>query len=282
MIMERAELKQLKLTALRCRQNVLRMIRANHSGHLGPAYSCLDIVTALYFHVMNVDPAHPEDPDRDRFLVSAGHKGMAQYAALAERGYFPKDYLDKFGHCPLPGHPDMHMLPGIEASTGSLGHGLNLAVGMALAMKQDGRSSRVFVVTGDGELAEGSNWEAIAVAAHYNLDNLVVIVDHNGLQISGHTWEVMSFEPVAAHFAGFGWNTIEIDGNDMAAVVDAFDNQLPKMKGKPTVIVANDVKAKGYSKLEGLVGCHYWAPTPEGMAEAEQELANAIEEVEGE
>lgn len=278
--MNQEELKQLKVTALRCRQNVLRMIKANGSGHLGPAFSCLDIVTALYFHVMDVDPQNPDKEDRDRFLLSAGHKGMAQYAALAEKGFFDKEILDTFGQfkCRIPGHPDMHKLPGIEVNTGSLGHGLNLACGMAMALRQDGKRSRVFVLAGDGELAEGSNWEAAAVAAHYKLDNLCLIVDANGLQISGNTKDVMNFEPITDHFAGFGWAVTEMDGNNMEEVVATFD-KLPLEPGKPSLIVAHDVKAKGFSELEGLVGCHYWAPTPDAMARAEKELEDAIKEV---
>jgi transketolase len=278
--MNQEELKQLKVTALHCRQNVLRMIKANGSGHLGPAFSCMDIVTALYFHVMDVDPKNPEKEDRDRFLLSAGHKGMAQYAALAEKGFFDKEILDTFGQfkCRIPGHPDMHKLPGIEANTGSLGHGLNLACGMALALRQDGKKSRVFVLTGDGELAEGSNWEAAAVAAQYKLDNLCVIVDANGLQISGHTKDVMSFEPITDHFAGFGWAVTEVDGNDMEKVVETFE-KLPLESGKPNLIVARDIKAKGFAELEGKVGCHYWAPTPDAMERAEKELEEAIKEV---
>lgn len=278
--MNQEELKQLKVTALRCRQNVLRMIRANGSGHLGPAFSCMDIVTALYFHVMDVDAGQPDKEERDRFLLSAGHKGMAQYAVLAEKGFFDKAVLDSFGQfkCLIPGHPDMHKLPGIEASTGSLGHGLNLACGMALALRQDKKKSRVFVLAGDGELAEGSNWEAAAVAAQYKLDNLCVIIDANGLQISGHTKEVMSYEPITGHFAGFGWAVAEMDGNHMEEIVAAFD-RLPLQSGKPSLIVAHDIKAKGFSELEDQVGCHYWAPAPDAMVRAEKELEDAIKEV---
>lgn len=271
---------ELKRTAAKCRQHVLRMIRANGSGHIGPAFSCMDIVTALYFYGMNVDPKNPQKPDRDIFLLSAGHKGMAQYAALCEAGYFEKEILDTFGQfkSPIPGHPDMHKLPGIEANTGSLGHGLSLACGIALGKRQEGSAARVFVITGDGELAEGSNWEAAAVAAHYNLDNLVVFVDHNGLQISGHTKDVMSFEPVAAHFAGFGWATREIVGNDMSEIVSVLD-QLPLEKGKPNLIVANTIKGCGFSLAENQVDYHYWKPTPETMALAEKELEDYLAEV---
>lgn len=172
----------------------------------------------------------------------------------------------------------MHKLPGIEVNTGSLGHGLNLACGMALALRQDKKKSRVFALMGDGELAEGSNWEAAAIAAQYKLDNLCVIVDANGLQISGHTKDVMSYEPITDHFAGFGWAVTEIDGNNMEEVVATFD-KLPLESGKPNLIVAHDIKAKGFSELEDQVGCHYWAPDQEAMARAEKELEDAIKEV---
>lgn len=278
--MKEKEVKDIKILAAKCRQNILRMIKANGSGHLGPAYSCIDIVTALYFYGMNIDPKDPYKKDRDIFLLSAGHKGMAQYAALAEAGYFDKSILDTFGQfgSKIPGHPDMHKLPGIEANTGSLGHGLNLACGIALGKRQDGLKSRVFVIMGDGELAEGSNWEAAAVAAHYKLDNLVVFVDHNGLQISGHTKDVMSFEPVANHFAGFGWATKEIIGNNVAEIMSAID-ELPFEKGKPNLIVANTVKGTGFSKAEGKVDYHYWKPSDEDMALAEKELQDCLAEL---
>lgn len=271
------DLGELKTIAIRCRKHILRMIRANGSGHLGPAYSCIDIVTALYFHGMKIDPQNPKNAGRDIFLLSAGHKGMAQYAALAEAGFFDKSVLDTFGRfgSPIPGHPDMRKLPGIEANTGSLGHGLNLACGIALGKRQDGLDAKVYVILGDGELAEGSNWEAAAVAAQYGLDNLVVFVDHNGLQISGKTKDVMSFEPVEDHFAGFGWATRRIAGNDMAQIVAALD-ALPFEKGKPSLIVADTVKGRGFSKAENQVGYHYWAPSEEDMALAERELENEL------
>lgn len=279
--MKREEITQLKLAAIRCRQNVLRMIQANHSGHLGPAYSCMDIVTALYFHALNLDPKNPGKADRDRFLLSAGHKGMAQYAALAEVGFFPKEVLDTFGKfmSPIPAHPDMHKLPGIEANTGALGHGLGLACGMALSLRLDKFTSRVFVLLGDGELAEGSNWEGAAIAAHYRLDNLAAFVDLNGLQISGRTKNIMSFEPVGDHFAGFGWSTRDIDGNNMEEIVAALD-ALPFEPGKPSLIVAHTIKGKGFSDAEDAAGYHYWNSNETDLARAEMELTEAIGKVE--
>ena len=259
------DIRELKMHAIQGRKNVLRMIKAEGGGHLGPAFSCMDIVTALYFHTLHVDPKNPKMPERDIFLLSAGHKAMAQYAVMAEMGYFDRSVLDTFGSFKsiIAGHPCMHLLPGIEANTGSLGHGILLGCG---------------VITGDGELAEGSNWEGAAVAAHYGLDNLCVIVDHNGLQISGNTKDVMSFEPVAEHFAGFGWATRVIDGNDMGQIVEALDS-VPFEKGKPSVIVANTLKGCGFSKVAGKASCHHWAYNEADYNEAMQELDKALAEV---
>jgi len=267
-------LASLKLQATNCRLSVLRMLRASHHGHIGGAFSAMDIVTALYFYKMHIDPQNPAMADRDRFILSAGHKCLCQYAALAERGYFPKEVLDTYGSldAKIPGHPDMHKLPGIEANTGALGHGLSIAVGMALAQRLDQQKSRVYVVMGDGELAEGSNWEAAAAAAHHKLDNLVVFVDFNGLQISGRVQDVMDMTPIADHFRAFGWAAREIDGNSMEEIVDVLDS-LPLEAGKPTVIVAHTIKAKGLSFGEDNAAYHFWNTTDELMDRAEQELS---------
>lgn len=278
-------IKTLELQAARSRRNVLRMVEASDHGHLGGAMSCLDIVTALYFHTMKVRPEDPKWADRDRFLLSAGHKCMVQYAVLAEKGYFDKSVLDTYGSLKtkIPGHPDMYKLPGVEANTGALGHGLSIASGMALSLRADGKDSRVFVVMGDGELAEGSNWEAAAVAAHYGLDNLVVFVDFNGLQISGKVDEVMNFTPIADHFAAFGWAVRDIDGNNMEEVVATLDS-LPLEKGKPNLIVAHTVKSKGVSFAENKASYHYWTPKAEelaaAIAEVEENIARLEKEVE--
>lgn len=271
--------RALRLAAARCRRKVVRMIEAGGAGHLGGAMSCLDIVTALYFHVMHIDPKNPNLPERDRFILSAGHKCMAQYAALCERGFFDESMLDTYGslHTKLPGHPDMHKLPGVEANTGALGHGLSIAMGMALGIRLNGWDARVFAVMGDGELAEGSNWEAAAAAAHHKLDNLTVFVDDNGLQIAGETRNVMNFEPIAERFKAFGWETAEIDGNDMAAIIGVAE-RLPLRTGKPSLVVAHTVKGKGVSFLEGTVGCHYWKPARADLDRAIAELDAAIEE----
>jgi transketolase len=265
---------ELALGAARARRLVLRMLEAGHSGHLGGALSAIDIVTALYMHELAVDPAHPVERGRDRFVLSAGHKAMAQYAVLALRGFFPAEVLDGYGKMAsrTPGHPDMHKLPGIEANTGALGHGLPIACGMALGARLDGLPSRVFVVMGDGELPEGSNWEGAAIAGHYELDNLTVFVDANGLQISGRTREVMDMTPIAEKFRAFGWATEEIDGNDMTQILEVL-SRLPLAARQPSAIIARTVKAKGLAKLEGTTESHYWKPT-------QAELDAAIEEIE--
>lgn len=268
------EMKELILTAEKCRRNVLRMVAASGHGHIGGAFSSIDIVTALYFHQMRVDPKKPKWEKRDRFILSAGHKCMAQYAVLAEKGYFDKSILDTYGSLKtkLPGHPDMHKLPGIEANTGALGHGLSIAVGQALTQRNNKEKFRTYVVMGDGELAEGSNWEAAAAAAHYKLDNLVLFLDYNGLQISGKVEDIMNFMPAGQRFSSFGWNVKEINGNDMEEIITALD-QIDWKSEKPTVIIAHTCKGKGVSFLENKVSCHYWTPTQE-------ELKNAIDEIE--
>ena len=277
--MTRQGIKELELAAAKSRRNVLRMVEASHHGHLGGAMSCLDIVTALYFYKMNVRPEDPKWADRDRFLLSAGHKCMVQYAVLAERGYFDKSVLDTYGglKTKIPGHPDMHKLPGVEANTGALGHGS----GMALALRAEGKDSKVYVVMGDGELAEGSNWEAAAVAAHYGLDNLVVFVDFNGLQISGKVQDIMNFTPVAEHFAAFGWAVRDIDGNNMEEVVSTLD-ALPLEKGKPNLIVAHTIKGRGVSFAENKASYHYWTPKGDEMAQAIAEVESNIARLENE
>lgn len=281
--MTRQGIKELELAAAKSRRNVLRMVEASHHGHLGGAMSCLDIVTALYFYKMNVRPEDPKWADRDRFLLSAGHKCMVQYAVLAERGYFDKSVLDTYGglKTKIPGHPDMHKLPGVEANTGALGHGLSIASGMALALRAEGKDSKVYVVMGDGELAEGSNWEAAAVAAHFGLDNLVVFVDFNGLQISGKVQDIMNFTPVAEHFAAFGWAVRDIDGNNMEEVVSTLD-ALPLEKGKPNLIVAHTIKGRGVSFAENKASYHYWTPKGDEMAQAIAEVESNIARLENE
>lgn len=281
--MDRKQLQILKATAARCRRHVLRMVQAGGAGHLGGALSCMDMLVALYFHEMKVKAEEPDWPQRDRFILSAGHKCMAQYAALAEKGYFPEEVLDTYGSLksPIPGHPDMYKLPGIEANTGALGHGLSIANGMALALRLDASAARVFVMLGDGELPEGSNWEAAAVAAHHRLDNVVAFLDNNDLQISGRVGEVMSMASIAEKFRAFGWAVREVDGNAMEEILEVLE-ALPIEKGRPSLILAKTIKGKGISFAEDQVAYHYWKPDSEELQAAIAELDQTIEKLEKE
>jgi transketolase len=267
------ELARLRLHAARARRHVVRLIEAGHAGHMGGAMSAVDLVTALYFSILRHDPANPAWPERDRFVLSAGHKAMAQYAVLAEAGYFDPAELDTYGALGthLPGHPDRHKLPGIEANTGALGHGLAICLGMALGLR--GTGARVFTILGDGELPEGSNWEAFAAAAHHRADNLFAFVDVNGLQISGRTADVMNTSPAEDRLAAFGWTTRVIDGHDFGAILNAVAAAEP---GRPTAIVAHTTKAKGLSFAEDKAAYHYWKPGPDELAQAIAELDAAV------
>ena len=275
--MELKEIQRLQFAALKIRRNILKLIRAGEAGHTGGALSSVEIVTALYFYLMNIDPAKPKWTQRDRFVLSAGHKCLVLYAALAERGFFDASVLDTYGSLdsPIPGHPNMHKLPGIETNTGALGHGLSIAGGMALGLRMDKSKSRVFVLMGDGELAEGSNWEAASAASMHRLENLIVFVDRNKLQISGPTIDVMNYEPLDERWRSFGWSVRVIDGHDLESIISNV-NQAPFEKGKPSVIIADTLKSKGLSFAEGKVSYHYWKATPEEMKQAENDL-EAIE-----
>lgn len=277
--MNNEEIKALEYRAGKCRLKVVQMIKAGKAGHMGGAMSCLDMLTALYFHAMHLDPQNPKMAARDRFILSAGHKCMAQYAVLCEKGFFAESLLDTYGHLgtQLPGHPDMHKLPGVEANTGALGHGLSIAVGMALGLR--GSSQRVYTVLGDGELPEGSNWEAAAAAGHYGLENLCAVVDCNGLQISGKTADIMNMEPIGSKFQAFGWAVQSINGNDMQQIVEALD-RLPFVKGKPSLIIMHTIKGKGISFAEGNADYHYWKPSLEELAQARAELEKAVKDKE--
>lgn len=273
------EKRFLERKALGARKNVLRLITAGKSGHVGGALSIIDTITALYFKIMKVDPQNPKDENRDRFVLSAGHKCLAIYSVLAEAGFFEKELLDTYGQLgsKLPGHPDMHKIPGLESNTGALGHGLSIGVGMAmgLAMNRQEDVPKVYVAMGDGELAEGSNWEAAAAASHHKLDNLMVFADRNGLQISGNTVDVMTYEPLEDRWSAFGWTVRVIDGHDMNAIVET-TTSMPFEKGKPSCVILNTIKSKGLSFAEGDPAYHYWKTTPEQLEIAEKDLA-AIE-----
>jgi len=263
----------LKKTATNIRKSVIEAVSAAGSGHPGGSLSIADIMTYLYFREMKVDPDHPRDPDRDRFVMSKGHCSPALYATLAERGFFPKADLLGFRQASsyLEGHPNMNQVPGVDMSTGSLGQGISAAVGMALAGKIDKKAYHVFAVLGDGELEEGEVWEAAMSAAHYKLDNLIAFVDYNGLQIDGNITDVMNPEPIADKFRAFRWNTIAIDAHDFSQIEFAVE-QARKNTGSPTMIVARSIKGKGVSFMENQASWHGTAPKKEQRDQAIAEL----------
>lgn len=267
------DIKSLEKTAAEIRCGIIKAIHNAGSGHPGGSLSAADIVTALYFDEMNVDPKDPKMKGRDKFILSKGHAGPVQYSALAVKGYYPmEDFmtLRKLGS-KFQGHPDMHKVPGIEMSTGSLGQGISAAGGMALANKLDNDPGRIYVLLGDGEIQEGIVWEALMSAAHYKLDNMVAILDHNGLQIDGRNEDVMTVAPVVEKFQAFGWNVIQIDGHDFEQILDAF-KQARACKGRPTMIVAETIKGKGVSFMENNAGWHGKAPDEEQTKQALAEL----------
>jgi transketolase len=272
--LSKQEERELKKKAVVVRKHILRMIKAGRAGHVGGAMSSADILTALYFRIMRVNPRDPAWTDRDRFVLSAGHKCLALYAVLAEKGFFDIDVLDTYGSLgsKLPGHPNMYYIPGIETNTGALGHGLSIAGGMALGLKMDEKNARVYVIMGDGELAEGSNWEAAAAASHKHLDNLLVFVDRNTLQISGRTVEVMNYEPLDHRWEAFGWSVREINGHDMQQIVQAAEDA-PFENGRPSVVIANTVKSRGLSFAEDRADYHYWKASQEQIEQAERDLS---------
>ena len=258
-------MENLKAKAYELRKNTVDIIMAGGGGHIGGDMSVMEILTDLYFRQMNVSPETAEDPNRDYFIMSKGHSMEAYYAVLCEKGFLDcedvKKRFSQFGS-PYIGHPH-NTLPGIEMNSGSLGHGLPVSVGLALAAKMDGRPSRVYVVTGDGELAEGSNWEGFMSGAMYKLDNLCCVIDRNRLQISGGTEDVMALDDLRAKVAAFNWNVIVVDdGNDVDALDAAFE-RAKAFKGKPSCIIANTVKGKGSSVMENKAGWHHHVPTQE-------------------
>jgi transketolase len=260
-----------KARCLRC--HIIGMTATAGSGHPGGSLSAADIAAALYFRVMNHDPDNPRWLDRDRFVLSKGHAAPLLYAVLAESGYFPPKLLCGLRKCdsPLQGHPHMAELPGVEASTGSLGQGLSIANGMALAGKLDGRTYRVYVLLGDGEVDEGQVWEAAMAAAHYKLDNVTAVLDRNRQQIDGWTKDVMNLEPLADKWQAFGWYVLEIDGHDMEAILKAL-TQAQQVKGQPTIIIAHTTKGKGISFMECNLHFHGNAPDEEEMEQGLGEI----------
>ncbi len=266
----------LKAMSYDLRKNVVDMIVEGKGGHIGGDMSVIDTLIALYFDAMNVGPENMDDPDRDRFVMSKGHCVEALYAVLAAKGFFPIEEVianfSKFGSKYI-GHPN-NKLPGIEMNSGSLGHGLPVATGMALAGKMDARDYRVYTVMGDGELAEGSVWEGAMAASHYKLDNLCAVVDRNRLQISGNTEDVMAHDDLHERFKSFGWNVIDVaDGNDIDQLIAAFA-EAKTVKGKPTVLIANTVKGCGSSVMENKAAWHHKVPTAEEYEQIIKDFAD--------
>lgn len=265
--------EMLKDKARDIRRDIIKMLGKAGSGHTGGSLSAADIMACLYFWELNLDPVNPGWEGRDRFVLSKGHAAPVLYASLAERGFFPREKLDtlrKLGS-PLQGHPDRRKLAGVEASTGSLGQGISWAVGMGLAAKMDSVSYRVYALLGDGELEEGMVWEAVMAAAHYHLDNLVIIVDNNGLQIDGPIKKVLSPEPIADKFRAFGCEVIPVDGHNPKEIMTAL-NQAREISGKPTAIIAHTVKGKGCSFMEDKAEWHGTAPNADEVERALAEL----------
>ena len=271
----------LKALSYECRLNVLDMIKGAGTGHIGGDFSVMDILITLYFKQMNITPETADDPNRDLFVMSKGHSVEAYYSVLAAKGFLDiKEVIAKFSRfgSPYIGHPN-NKLPGIEMNSGSLGHGLPVCVGMALACRMDGKSNRVYTVMGDGELAEGSVWEGVMAASQYKLDNLCAVVDRNRLQISGNTEDVMGQDDLQTRFEAFGWNVIQAEGNDIDALNEAFE-EAKKCKGRPTVIIANTTKGFGGSELiENKAGWHHKVPTDEEYQIIKAELEKRREAV---
>lgn len=266
-------MENLKAKAFALRQDVIRMIREGKAGHIGGDMSVMDILVSLYFHTMNVGPENMDDPGRDKFVLSKGHSVEALYAVLAAKGFFPIEQVisefSKFGS-KFIGHPN-NKLPGIEMNSGSLGHGLPVCVGMAKGEKMNGSTARVYVVMGDGELAEGSVWEGVMAASQYKLDNLCAVVDRNRLQISGSTEDVMHQDCLEDRFASFGWYVLSVDGNDIDALNAAFDTA-KTVKDKPTVVIANTTKGCGSPVMENKANWHHRVPSDEEYTQIMKDL----------
>src|SRR5947208_3807714 len=278
--------RQLELKSLACRRRVLEIIKHAGAGHTGGSLSCLDILNLLYNRILRVSPDSMHDPNRDRYIQSKGHSVEALYVVLADRGFFEFERLKTLcGYdSPFVGHPTRDV-PGIEQNTGALGHGLPIGVGTASAGKKQNRDFRVFVLLGDGELAEGSNWEAAMAAAHYDLDNLVAIVDHNTLQITGRTRDVCSNEPLDEKFRAFNWDVRVVDGHSIAQLTDAFSRRPQAAhsdQARPLAVIANTTKGRGVSFMEDVARWHHGVPTDAEYDKAIAELDDAIAKAEGE
>lgn len=270
------DIRELERIARLLRNHIVRMVGINRKGHIGGSCSAADITTALYFAKMRHDPKHPQWPDRDRFLLSKGHSGLVQYAALAECGYFPREELWRVKQlgAMLQGHPEMDRVPGIEANTGSLGQGISMACGIAAGLKLDKRQGRVYCILGDGEVCEGQVWEASHAASFYRLDNLVAILDNNGLMTTGQIAQRYNTAPYPEKWRAFGWHVLEVDGHDMAALLGALD-AADTLTGKPKMIVARTIKGKGIPFAENRPEFHNGTLNAEQYEQALLALAPA-------
>lgn len=268
------DILNLKRISNNVRKSIVEEVYSAQSGHPGGALSCADILTVLYFNQMNIDPEKKDDLNRDRLVLSKGHASSALYAVLAERGYFSKDELKGFRKLGsmLQGHPDMKHIPGVDMTAGSLGQGLSVANGMAISSKLDERGFRVYCIVGDGEIEEGQIWEAAMASAHYKLDNLCLVVDNNNLQIDGKVSDVMSVYPLKEKFEAFGFEVLEVDGNDIDELITVFD-KAKTVKGKPTAIIAKTIKGKGVSFMEDKADWHGKAPNDEEYKTAIEDLS---------
>jgi transketolase len=266
-------MEELERIARQIRGRLVEMSHRSGAPHLGSSLSCVDILTAAYWGSLAVDPARPDDPDRDRLILSKGHAATTLYAALAYRGFFPVEHLDHFAEAggSLPEHPSLQCVPGVEAATGSLGHGLSLGLGMALAGRIQGRRYRVLVVMSDGECNEGSVWEAALLAAAHRVENLAAVIDYNKWQATGRSDEVMALPSLAAKWQAFGWSAVEADGHDLAGLVERF-RRFPDGSGRPLAVVAHTVKGKGVSFMEDDNNWHYRIPKAEEVRRAREEL----------
>ena len=277
-------MSNLKALAYELRENTMDIIMSGKAGHIGGDMSVMEILTELYFDQMNISPENMEDPDRDKFVMSKGHSMEAYYAVLAKKGFFPQEeVVEKFSKFDSQyiGHPN-NKLPGIEMNSGSLGHGLPVCVGMALASRMNGQKCRVYTVMGDGELAEGSVWEGAMAAAHYKLDNLCAVVDRNRLQISGNTEDVMAHDDLYERFRAFNWHVIDVkDGNDIDQLKVAFE-EAKETKGKPSVLIANTVKGKGSPVMENKANWHHKVPSEDELAQIRRDLKERKEALQGE
>lgn len=255
------------------RKKILKMIFDSQSSHIGSALSCVDILTVLYFKILSIDPKNPLAENRDRFILSKGHAASALYATLAQRQFFPEKILDTYclNGGELPGHSTMNCVPGVEVSTGSLGHGLSIGTGIALAGKRDNKNYKVFVLISDGECQEGSVWEAAMFSSHHKLDNLITIIDYNKLQAFGRTNDVINLEPLKDKWISFGWQVQEIDGHNFNEIEKVCE-KLPFEKNKPSIIIAHTIKGKGISFMENKLEWHYKSPNKEEYNLAIKEL----------